>query len=121
MRWAVSQAVMAAGVALPVVHDSLAALAVSALCVGGTFMVVTLLALQEGAAVGGTRAQSLIAAMTAAFASGQLLGPLVAAALELGGQGIAPALVLAAAALAVGAVLPVMGRRDAVHAREESR
>ncbi|WP_199797643.1 YbfB/YjiJ family MFS transporter [Pseudazoarcus pumilus] len=121
MRWAVSQAVMAVGVALPVVHDSLAALVVSALCVGGTFLVVTMLALQEGAAVGGERAQRLIAAMTAAFASGQLLGPLVAAGLELGGQGMAPALMLASAALAVGAVLPVMGRRDAMHATEESR
>ncbi|MBA4741476.1 MAG: YbfB/YjiJ family MFS transporter [Azoarcus sp.] len=120
-RWAGSQAVMAVGVLLPALHDSLAALAVSALCVGGTFMVVTMLALQEGAAVGGARAQPLIASMTAAFAGGQLLGPLVAAGLELGGQGMDPALMLAAAALAVGAVLPVSGRRETMHATEESR
>ena len=55
----------------------LAALVVAAVCVGGTFLVATLLGLQEARAVAGHAVQRLIAAMTAAFAFGQLAGPLL--------------------------------------------
>lgn len=120
VRWAIAQAVMAVGVVLPVLQPSLGMLAVSALCVGGTFMVVTMLALQEGAAVGGTRAQPLIAAMTAATAAGQVLGPLAGAASEALGWGMEPALLVAALSLAVGAVLPVMGRSRPAGQKEEN-
>ncbi|MOA41441.1 hypothetical protein D3C78_1634010 [compost metagenome] len=57
----------------------------AALCVGGTFMLITLLGLQEARQQAGANAQKLLAAMTAAFAAGQLAGPIAANfVLELG-------------------------------------
>lgn len=69
--------VMAAGVLLPVVSSSFAAIVLSALCVGGTFMVMTMAGFQEGRRIAQGPPARLIAAMTAAFALGQLLGPLL--------------------------------------------
>jgi hypothetical protein len=43
--------------------------------VGGTFVVATLAGLQEARRLAGAAAPRWIAAMTAAFAAGQLLGP----------------------------------------------
>ena len=55
----------------------MAAIVVSALCVGGTFVVVTLVGLQEARRVAPHDAGPLIAALTAAFAGGQILGPVL--------------------------------------------
>src|SRR5262249_55444545 len=81
--WAASHIVMAVGVLVPVVvPGSLLALVVSAVCIGGTFMVATMAGLQEARRVAGPAAPRLMAAMTAAFGTGQLLGPLA-----VGGSG----------------------------------
>src|SRR5205814_8107201 len=78
--WAASQAVMALGVLLPALAPQrVDALIASAVCVGGTFIVVTLAGLQEARRVGGPAAPRLMAAMTAAFGMGQVLGPLASA------------------------------------------
>ncbi|MCY1263296.1 putative MFS-type transporter YbfB [compost metagenome] len=83
--WASAQMVMAVGVSMPIMLPGLAGLAVAALCVGGTFMLITLLGLQEARQQAGANAQKLLAAMTAAFAAGQLAGPIAANfVLELG-------------------------------------
>jgi len=104
--WAVAQFIMAVGVLLPAIHPGIASIALAALCVGGTFMVVTLLGMQEAHAVGGRHAQKLIAALTAAFALGQLAGPAV---FSLGnawlGLSLENSLFLAAAALLLGSAL----------------
>jgi MFS family permease len=50
--WMVAQFVMAAGVAIPVYLDGLGGIVVSALFVGGTFMVTTMAGMQEGRRVG---------------------------------------------------------------------
>jgi MFS family permease len=76
--WAVSQLVMAVGVLLPAAAPrSIVSLGVSAMCIGGTFMVVTMAGLQEAHRVAGVGAPRLMAAMTAAFGTGQLIGPLL--------------------------------------------
>lgn len=72
--WALAAIVMAVGVALPVLAHGLVALLLAALCVGGTFMVMTMAGMQEARAAGGA---TLIAAMTASFAAGQMAGPLL--------------------------------------------
>ena len=75
--WAVAQGVLAFGAALPLVTQALWGLAVAALLVGGTFMVITMAALQlirERAAANPT---PFLARMTIAFATGQILGPLL--------------------------------------------
>ena len=96
--WAASHCLMAAGAALPVFVPGLAAILFSALAVGGTFMVATMCAIREARAVAGDQATGLIAAVTAAFALGQLLGPVLVASLSLAGLAdpYPPALLLAA-------------------------
>jgi predicted MFS family arabinose efflux permease len=75
-QWWVSQIVMAAGVAAPAISTSAAATFFSALCVGGTFMVVTMAGIRHAREVSGPAAPRIVAAMTAAFAVGQWVGPL---------------------------------------------
>ena len=75
--WAICQMLMAAGVLLPVIWSGMSAIIIAALCVGGTFVVITMLGMQEAQLAGGQNAKKLIAAVTAAFAAGQLFGPLV--------------------------------------------
>jgi hypothetical protein len=76
-RWA--QGAMAAGVLVPVLWQSPWALLVSATCVGGTFMIVTMAGMQEARRVAGATASRLMALMTAAFALGQIAGPITMA------------------------------------------
>jgi MFS family permease len=77
--WALGQLVMAAGVLVPVLWPGIAALLVAAVCVGGTFVAMTMAGLQEARRIAGANAPRLMAAMTAAFALGQLAGPVVVA------------------------------------------
>ena len=77
--WRVSQIIMAVGTLLPALWQSLAGLMLSALMVGGTFMVVTMAGLQVAASqVTHYPKYNLSALMTASFAFGQLIGPLTA-------------------------------------------
>ena len=71
--------VMAVGVVVPVLHQSILSLVISALAVGGTFMVATMAGLWRGRQIAVGSPSRLIAAMTAAFATGQLLGPALVA------------------------------------------
>jgi predicted MFS family arabinose efflux permease len=110
--WAASHVVMALGVLVPVlVPHSLAALVVSAVCIGGTFMVATMAGLQEARRVAGAAAPRLMAAMTAAFGTGQLIGPLAVGAHGSAGDGLATSAVVAALLLLGSAA--VLRTRDA--------
>ena len=98
--WAISHLVMAVGVAIPIVWPGLIGILLSALGVGGTFMVATLTGMQEARRIASQHAQALMAAMTAAFALGQIVGPLLVSLLgSAEGHFVAPLLI---AALAVG-------------------
>ena len=108
--WAGAQVVMAAGVIAPAVRMSVPTLIWCAVCVGGTFMVTTMTGIQEARRVAGASAPRLIAAMTAAFALGQLVGPFTVTSLGSSASpgvalphGIAAAVLLAGlGALALG-------------------
>lgn len=77
--WRVSQIIMAIGTLLPALWQSLVGLMLSALMVGGTFMVVTMAGMQVAASqVTHYPKYNLSALMTASFAFGQLIGPLTA-------------------------------------------
>ena len=67
------------GVALPTIWLSKETIAVAALLVGGTFMVITMLGLQEARARSPDNPTTILGRMTAAFATGQLAGPLLPA------------------------------------------
>ncbi len=105
--WAGAQLIMAAGVLLPVIWNSLFAIAIAAIFVGGTFMVITMLGMQEAQAVGGAgQARKMIAALTASFAAGQLAGPIFFSLTHAYfGASLGFALVLAAAGLVLSSIL----------------
>ena len=79
--WAVCHLTMALGTALPLLGRSGLAIAASALLVGGTFVVATMAGLQQARALAPSDPTELLGRMTAAFALGQIAGPLVALAL----------------------------------------
>lgn len=103
--WMVCHLVMGFGVIIPVFSTGMPAIVIAALCVGGTFMVITMLSIQEARAVAGAHVVQLTAAMTAAFATGQILGPLAASVLIDAGFGFNGGLLLAGAVLAFTAAL----------------
>jgi MFS family permease len=103
--WAASHWIMAIGILLPVVRPHVLTVFAAALLVGSTFMVITLVALQEAKPVAGNHATVLIAAMTCAFAIGQIIGPLV---ISTGGEGkddFSKGLIVAAVLLASSTIL----------------
>ena len=95
-----SHALMALGCLLPVLHLSALTVLLAALLVGGTFMVATMAGMQEA------RARSLgdptraLGRMTAAFAIGQMAGPMLSSLLSGSAQGFGGLFV----ALAIGAL-----------------
>jgi predicted MFS family arabinose efflux permease len=109
--WMVCHFVMAIGIVLPALWPNLLSVFAAALCVGGTFMVITLAALQEGKRIAGRDATVLIAAMTSAFAAGQIVGPLTVSA-GFGNGGFSTALMIAAAMLAASAPLLADRRQE---------
>jgi predicted MFS family arabinose efflux permease len=107
--WAGAQAVMAVGVLLPQWGGGLGIMLVAAVCVGGTFMVITMLGMQEARAVAGGASHTLMAHMTAAFALGQLLGPLLVGATAANGMSSAAVVWLAGGGLIASSL--VLGRQ----------
>jgi hypothetical protein len=75
--WSWAQGGMALGTALPLFSHIIVALAASALLVGGTFMVATMAGLQLAREQVPDNPTPLIARMTAAFAAGQIAGPVL--------------------------------------------
>lgn len=106
--WAIAQATMAVGTGLPALSQSLWSLTLSALLVGGTFMIATMAGLQMGRELASSNPTPLLARMTAAFASGQIAGPVLVRLLGThaasGNAGMTWASAIAAVSLAVSAL-----------------
>jgi predicted MFS family arabinose efflux permease len=109
--WIAGHLVMAAGVAAPLVLPGMAGILASAVCVGATFMVITMAGLQEGRRIGGGQA-ALMAAMTAGFAAGQMAGP-AAVSLVIHAGGRIEHASLAACFLLVASACALIPRRTA--------
>lgn len=101
--WMAGNLVMAMGVLIPIALPGLVGIAIAALCVGGTVMVNTMTGIQEARRVAGVHARPLIGAMTAAFAIGQIIGPLLVAGLVNIPNGFAWALAVSALPLLLAA------------------
>jgi predicted MFS family arabinose efflux permease len=102
--WAHGQWVLASGVVAPVFAINLTTLLFAALCVGGTFMVITMAGIQEARRLGGAQSARVVALYTAAFALGQIAGPLTVSLFH-GGlllPSLLAALALAASSLTLG-------------------
>src|SRR5262245_17075025 len=102
--WMVCMLLMALGVAAPLFVPGLAGILVAAVLVGATFVTITLAGMQEARRLYGAAARPLMAAMTSAFAVGQLVGPILIALVEKLPHGFTMVLVAAAAGLVVGAL-----------------
>ncbi len=102
--WTASQFVMAAGLCLPALVPHVGAVIIAGICVGGTFMVITMAGMKDAHRVAcEADVQRHIAVMTAAFATGQMIGPVVAGWAYAATQSFAAPLLLASAALALTA------------------
>jgi predicted MFS family arabinose efflux permease len=107
--WALSHVVMAFGVAMPVLLPGMAGIVIAACCVGGTFMVATMTGLQEARILAPDHASRLIAAMTAAFAMGQIFGPLLVSMVADTQHGMNALLIGASALLLASAAVLASG------------
>jgi predicted MFS family arabinose efflux permease len=119
--WIGGHLVMALGVVIPLILPGLPGIMMAALLVGGTFMVITMAGMQEAQRVEGPHARALMAAMTSAFALGQILGPVIVSFLVPSTGSIAPAMILAAALLAVSAIALTRGASDPLFADQVPR
>jgi predicted MFS family arabinose efflux permease len=108
ITWIGGHLVMALGVVFPLMVPGLPGIIAAAVLVGGTFMVITMAGMQEARRAAGPQARALMAAMTSAFALGQILGPMTVSLLP---RGFSPALILAASILALSALFLVKGDR----------
>jgi predicted MFS family arabinose efflux permease len=101
--WQICHIVMAVGVVLPLFPFGFAGIALGALLIGGGFMVTTMAALGAARTLAGADAEHFIAAMTAAFAVGQIVGPLLVSAMVGASGSFAPVLIAASALLVLSA------------------
>jgi predicted MFS family arabinose efflux permease len=113
--WAYVQLVMAIGVALPAVQTTLFSIIVSAMCVGGTFMVITMAGMQEARRIAARNAPRLMAAMTAAFGAGQLVGPLTLTAANSAAEAIRRPSLFAASLLFIAALALFWQKQPLTH------
>ncbi len=103
--WAVSHIVMAAGLLLPVIHPHILTIIAAGLCVGGTFMIVTMTGMKEAHRIAPPQdVMRHIAVMTTSFAIGQMIGPVFASSVYNLTQSFAVSLVITSAALIITAV-----------------
>jgi len=100
--WTGAQWVLVAGVLAPVVSLNVVTLLTAAICVGGTFMVITMAGIREVLRVGGPHASRGVGMMTAAFAVGQIAGPLTVSLFAGSGSAFTTASIIAALALVIG-------------------
>lgn len=103
--WMAGSLLMAFGVVSPLVVPGLAGIVLAALLVGGTFMVITMAGIQVAREVAGAAAGVVIAAMTAAFALGQIAGPALVSLLAERSHGFTAALLMAFAVLIASVVV----------------
>jgi MFS family permease len=114
-RWGAPEAliaahlVQAAGIVVPVFFDALWIALLAAVCFGGTLMGITAVAVNLGGRISAQPAR-MIGLLTAAFGLGQMIGPVIGGWLAERHGNFDGALLLAAGAVALGALLLAAGR-----------
>jgi Uncharacterised MFS-type transporter YbfB len=102
---AAAYALQALGVVLSVAWPTIVGFALGSLLLGMPFTAITLFAMREARRLRGNAAAGLIGYATASYGVGQIIGPLFAAPLAQRTGSFEQPLLVAAAALAIGAVL----------------
>lgn len=98
-------AIQTAGVMLPALSPTAPGYLGSAVLVGGTFMGTVTICMSAGRLVAGTVKGNMLARLTVAYGTGQILGPLVANELYARSQSFSSSLVAAGVALGLGCLL----------------
>jgi MFS family permease len=112
-----SQWILVTGVLAPVIAVNVATLSIAALCVGGSFMVITMAGIKEAMRLGGAHAARAVGMMTAAFGLGQIAGPLVVGLFAGSSGARAIPSLLAVLALVVSNVVLYLVNDDPIAAR----
>lgn len=108
--WAACQLVMAAGLLLPTIHAHIFTVIAAGLCVGGTFMIITMAGMKEAHRIAPPGdVMRHIGVMTAAFATGQMIGPVFASFIYGHTQSFAIPLTITSAVLVVTAITLTKG------------
>ena len=103
--WAASQVVMATGLLLPVIHPHILTIITAGLCVGGTFMIITMTGMKEAHRIAPPQdVMRHIAVMTVSFATGQMIGPVFASSVYDLTQSFAVSLIITSATLIITAM-----------------
>ena len=103
--WAASQVVMAIGLLLPVIHPHILTIITAGLCVGGTFMIITMTGMKEAHRIAPPQdVMRHIAVMTTSFATGQMIGPVFASSVYDLTQSFAVSLIMTSATLIITAM-----------------
>ena len=103
--WAASQVVMAIGLLLPVFHPHILTIITAGLCVGGTFMIITMTGMKEAHRIAPPQdVMRHIAVMTVSFATGQMIGPVFASSVYGLTQSFAVSLIITSAILIITAM-----------------
>ncbi|MEJ8809686.1 YbfB/YjiJ family MFS transporter [Variovorax ureilyticus] len=102
---AVAYLLQALGVVLSVVWPTIAGFALGSLLLGMPFTAITLFAMRDARRLRGNSSSGLIGYATASYGVGQILGPLFAAPLAQRTGSFTMPLLVAAAALTIGAML----------------
>ncbi len=98
--WIASQLVMALGLLLPALYPHISTIIIAGITVGGTFMIITMMGMKETHRIAPENdVLRHLAAMTAAFASGQVIGPVLAGWIYNQTQSFSAALLFASALL----------------------
>jgi predicted MFS family arabinose efflux permease len=98
-------AIQCAGILVGSRADTVLLVLISAVCFGGTMLGIVTLAMAEGGRRAGKDARRSAAILTACFGAGQVLGPPIAGRIADARDGFALPLLMAAAAIAAGALL----------------
>lgn len=96
--WIYAQWFLAIGVSAPLLAVNVTTLTVAAVCVGGSFMVITMAGIREALRLGAAQGSRAVGLMTSGFAIGQIAGPVAANIFpETGGYPLVPSLIAAGA------------------------
>ena len=104
----------------PALSVNVPTLLISAVCVGGTFVVITMAGIKEALRLGGAPASLAVGVMTAAFGAGQIAGPLLMGLLGRSDHAFAWASMIAAGSLVAGNIALLMFGRGAEAAAEDA-
>lgn len=108
--WATCQIIMAMGLLLLAIHPHIVTIVTAGICVGATFMIITMAGIKEVHRM--TPPWDVlrhIAVMTAAFAGGQMIGPIFASSVYHLSQSFMISLVMTGGALVVTAIAIING------------